>query len=306
MMKARRATALAKGIFAASLAAVGAAALSPDWLATLKAQGYYGNVDLGVTITPSQTPRAGEAVDFLVTVTNNGPDAANGVRATASADNLHIVQTDGCAGDPIGHPQCALPSPLAAGGTADYLLRMRVPTTSREGLHLSVSVASDDDEIAPGNETAVVKGPIEAAVDLRTESRCYAPMFPSPTASVVCDFDLHNEGPSAAIRPTVRFDAAAAGNASWRCEASRAGLCAAPASGPLYAFTPPVVEPGDVLRIRVELFPPAAPGAVLPNVGGGVSSSEFEIFPADNLVRAYFDTTLLRDGFEPRNDTQRP
>jgi hypothetical protein len=307
---ARRRSGLAKGLFAVSLLAVGAAALSPDWAAALKAQGYYGSVDLGVTLTPSQTPRAGETVDFLVTVRNGGPDAANRVRTIAGAQNLHVLETDGCAADPLGYPQCALPSPLAAGASGDYLLRMKVPTLARGNMVLSVSATSDDDEIAPGDEVALFKAPIVAQIDLGMTMHCNAQAFAGPTARIVCDFDVRNDGPSAAAAPSIFFYLGYGNTGYWTCTASRPGLCPAGTTfASSYHFVPVSIEPGEALRVRSELLPPTpeypmvyVDGRSRGQGGGGETETNYN----NNDVFAEFDTTLFRDDFEPTSNTPTP
>ncbi|MDC8015908.1 DUF11 domain-containing protein [Tahibacter soli] len=303
---APRRPAWVRGAFAASLVAAGLLALSPDWASALKAQGYYGSVDLGVTLTPSQTPRAGEAVDFLVTVRNDGPDAANRVRTIAGAQNLHVLETNGCAADPLGYPQCALPSPLAAGASGDYLLRMKVPPGARGNMVLSVSATSDDDEIAPGDEVALFKAPIATSVDLRTSTRCSSAAFPSPTSRIFCDFEIDNAGPATALSPIVSFFVSYPGNAYWSCVAPRPGQCPAGTQfSTSYAFTPTSIETGDVLRVRAEILPPPV-GYPVVNLSGNTYSIEQEANYIDNTVNAWFDTTLFRDDFEPISPSSNP
>ena len=303
----RRRPALGRGLFAASLVAVGAAAVSPDWAAALKAQGYYGNVDLGVTLTPSQTPRAGETVDFLVSVHNNGPDAANRVRTIAGAQNLHVLETDGCAQDPLGYPQCALPSPLAAGAGGDYLLRMKMPPAARGNMVLSVSATSDDDEIAPGDEVALFKMPIVASVDLRASMHCNHEAFPGPDGRVICDIEIRNAGPSTAISPWLTFNLNYPAGAYWSCQASRPGQCPVEVSfASNYSFTPALIGLDDVVRVRSEIVAPTQPSYTTVGLYGYVSPMEPERNSSDNHVEADFDTTLFREDFEPTSTTPTP
>lgn len=302
-----RRTALARGLFAASLAAVAAAAVSPDWAATLKAQGYYGSVDLGVTLTPSQTPRAGEAVDFLVSVTNAGPDAANRVRTIAGAQNLHVIETDGCAADPLGYPHCALPSPLAAGASGDYLLRMRVPPSARGTMQLSVSVTSDEDETAPGDEVALFKAPIVAAVDMAISMQCDADAFVGPTGRVACEFEVRNDGPSAPLTPFMYFVASNVGGVSWSCESTRPFMClGATTAGNSYNIYPSGFEPGDILRVRGEIVPWTGLGNPVAVLSGLVNTTDWDPDPGNEYVSREFDVVLFRDDFEPTSTSPRP
>ena len=303
----RRRAALGRGLFAASLVAVGAAAVSPDWAATLKAQGYYGQVDLGVTLTPSQSPLAGETVDFLVTMHNNGPDAANRARTIAGAQNLHVLETNGCAADPLGYPQCVLPSPLAAGASGDYLLRMKVPSAARGNMLLSVSATSDEDEIAPGDEVALFKAPIVAIVDAQTTMHCNRYTFPGPNGRVICDIEIRNAGPATAISPWISFSLSYA-SAYWNCQSSRPGLCPPETSfAGSYSVTLALMEPGDVVRVRSDILAQSSwsPYA-LPSINGYVSTREIEANSDDNRIFAEFDMTLFRDDFEPTSNTPNP
>lgn len=305
--KERRRAALGRGLFAASLVAVGAAAVSPDWAATLKAQGYYGSVDLGVALTPSQTPRAGETVDFLVTVRNGGPDAANRVRTIAGAQNLHVLETSGCAADPLGYPQCALPSPLAAGVSGDYLLRMKVPSAARGNVVLSVSATSDEDEIAPGDEVALVKMPIDVVVDGRTSTTCDQ-SFVMPGSKLRCVFDFANNGPSNATVIHLVASAPYAASVVWSCASSRPALCANPYMSNTYAeLYSPDFAPDDWVRLTGAIdvgtnLPPVNDFFVYSNVHSNDTDDDI----GNNQGSVLLPITLFRDGFEPTSTPPNP
>ncbi|HJU38252.1 MAG TPA: hypothetical protein VJ724_01670, partial [Tahibacter sp.] len=201
----------------------------------------------------------------------------------------------------------SLPSPLAAGASGDYLLRMRVPPTARGNMMLSVGATSDDDEIAPGDEVALFKAPIIAQVDLGTTVRCNAQTFANPTARVVCDFDIRNAGPSAAVTPFINFYTGYSGaGAYWTCAAPRPGLCPAGTQfSTSYGFSPASIESGETLRVRGEFLPPMAPYPTI-YVYGGASSAENDPNYVDNHVQLEFDVTLFRDDFEPTSSTPTP
>lgn len=299
-MMARGRSALAKGIFTALLVGVGAAALSPDWAVALKAQGYYGNVDLAVSLLPSTTTAgAGDTLDFLVTVNNNGPDAANRVRTIAGARNLDLLQTIGCAADPYGYPQCALPSPMAAGGSEDYLLRMKVPPAARGNVQFSVSATSDDDEGAPGDEVALFKAPIFAELDLRTTMSCDAPLFPHPAGRVICTAEIRNAGPAAALQPAVSFNVQSSVGATWSCEAPRAGQCPGAVFAGFYNFTPASIQPGDVLRVSAEMRATDAYALEPVELSGSIwPADEAETDAGNNRAGVTIDTRLFSDDFD--------
>lgn len=296
-----------RGAFAASLVAAGALALSPDWASALKAQGYYGSVDLGVTLTPSQTPRAGEAVDFLVTVRNDGPDAANRVRTIAGAQNLHVLETNGCAADPLGYPQCALPSPLAAGASGDYLLRMAVPSAARGNVVLSVGATSDDDEIAPGDEVALFKAPIAVTVNGRTSAAC------DESAAVQngrlhCVFEFVNDGPSDATVMHLAASAPYAVAAAWNCVASRPVLCASmPSPGNSVDLFVQGFAAGDWLRLTGTIdIGEIHPALSHYFVYSSVYSNDPDDVIADNHASVEFPIVLFRDDFEPISPSSNP
>lgn len=309
LIAAPRRSAWIRGAFAASLVAAGALALSPDWASVLKAQGYYGSVDLGVTLVPSQTPRAGETVDFLVTVRNNGPEAANRVRTIAGAQNLHVLETSGCAADPLGYPQCALASPLAAGASGDYLLRMKVPPSARGNMVLSVGATSDDDEIAPGDEVALFKAPIVVAADLQTSLSCEGELFPRPDGHLVCQVEIRNDGPGTTFSPTISLTVWSSVGAYWSCTANRPGICTV---GSLfatnYAFRPPSLNPGDVVQVRTEMIAPSLGGYMVSSLHGSVwvGTDELDLNYTNNSFERTFDTTLFRDDFEPTSPSPNP
>ena len=76
--------------------------LDVGWLAA--------SADLSISVTESADPlTAGDPLDLTVTVTNNGPDPADGVMVNTGLSGLLLLtSTSGCSEDPMAVPNCSL------------------------------------------------------------------------------------------------------------------------------------------------------------------------------------------------------
>lgn len=293
---------LRRAIFAGGLAATAlAAVLAPDWTAVLKAQGYYGNVDLSIAADIPPNPlRPGDEVDVLVLVANNGPDAAQHVRTVATAQNLSFVAASGC-NSAASYPQCQLADSLQAGSSADYLLRMRVPQDARNHVQFSASVMSDDTEIQPGDEIVLLKQRIEVPVDLLTDIICE---YRQRTERVSrCSFRFSNIGSYGARQPSLQATIAAptALRVNWRCESNPAGLCAgAQGSGMAYSVQPGLLPAGASVMFFADFSLYAAAPLVTLDANARLNSlmGESELNPANNPTSVVFEAPLFVDGFD--------
>lgn len=213
-------------LFAGGLAATGAAALlSPDWSSVLKAQGYYGNVDLGIEASAPARLTPGKKFFVYVTVRNQGPDTAHRVRTIATSQGLVYVGGHDC--DEPRYPRCALADSMDVGNLS-YALYMQVAYDARNHVQFSASVASDDTEVQPGDEIVVMKMPIYVPLDLRSDIACER--AGAAGATVRCSIRFSNEGSFAARLPQLQASVAAPAQSSlnWRCEPS--ALCAGAAA----------------------------------------------------------------------------
>jgi len=275
------------------LAASAAASIAPDWATVLKAQGYYGSVDLRLSVQPAGGVRAGADTDLLVTIANGGPDDAHGTRTHALVrGDATVGATNGCNEDPLGFPACTLAAPLPAGGSADYLLRVSVPPLARGYVTVALSAQSWDVETAPGQETALLELPIEAHVDLRVSAQCDHRWL-KPDMPLSCQIVLFNAGPAAAYSPQFVVDVAGSAVSDFSCNATRADLC--PGAVPAQ-WQAALMAPTDTAVLWFQLN--AAPLAETLSLQASALAAEIEDHSADNGVALSVDVPLFRDDFE--------
>ncbi|MCQ4164936.1 hypothetical protein [Tahibacter harae] len=294
---------LRRALFACGLAATAAAAaLSPDWSSLLKAQGYYGSVDLSIAaaISPTASLVPGQDVLLLVTVTNSGLDAAQRVRTVATANNLSFVAAAGCTAG-TQYPQCNLADSLAAGSSADYLLQMSVPADARNHVQFSASVASDDSETRPGDEIVLLKQRIYVPLDLRTDVAC-APQN-RQERFVRCSIRFRNDSTYGARQPTLRTAVSPqdAPPVRWSCQSTQSGLCAAAQPGNRsYTLIPGMLAAGASVTFFADI--PLQAGVPLNTLDASAAlnpaMAETELNPADNGDQRSIEPTLFLDGFD--------
>jgi hypothetical protein len=285
------------GAFGALLAASATAALMPDWATTLKAQSYYGNVDLQTSVQPSMpTVRAGANVDFLVSITNGGPDDAHRARTHTIIRGIAVVTgTSGCVEDSLGYPNCTLSSALPASGSADYLMTAAVSPLARGYLDVTVAAESDDAELAPGNESLLLHLPIEARVDLTANTACDR-SFAIRGAALPCHIGLRNYGPAASI-PYFNINTDGATVSDLTCVASRPILC--PTQIP-FAWKSNLMMPGEQIDLwfSATAIPSFASEAFSIYASATAGYEETESHPSDNDSEHSVTVSLFRDSFE--------
>jgi len=269
----------------------------PDWATTLKAQSYYGNVDLQLSAQPSAPiARAGSSLDFLVSIANAGPDDAHSPRTHTTIEGIAAVTgTSGCLEDSSGFPDCTLSSPLPASGSADYLMSMAISPLARGYLDVTVAAVSDDAELAPGNESVVLHMPIEAGVDLGANVTCDR-SYVMRGAALHCHVSLRNNGPAAAI-PYFNVNTGGATVSDLTCVASRPVLC--PAQIPL-AWKSNLIMPGEEIGLWFSATVAPSFSAEMFSIYASATPGygEVESEPADNASESVVSVSLFRDGFE--------
>ncbi len=286
-------------LFAGGLTLTGAAAvLSPDWSSVLKAQGYYGNVDLGIVLDAPGVVEPGQEFDLTVLVHNQGPGIAHRVRTVATAQQLSYVGGIGCDGP--RYPQCALADSLDI-GVFGYQLTMRVPDYARNHVQFSASVASDDIETQPGDEITVIKIPVYVPLDLRTDIAC-APINQAARGMVRCSIRYSSATAQGARLPLLRASVNAAQSPQWSCEATQPALCAtAVASGNVYEATPTVLPGGSSVTFFADLGVSRALPVVALDAEARLNPAmgETDIAPGNNRSHLDYEPSLFADDFEP-------
>ena len=125
--------------------------------------------DLAITKVDSVDPVvAGNNFTYTITVTNSGPQTADGVVVSDTLPaGVTLVSTGGCAEDPVGVPTCTLGS-IAAMGMAQYTVTVTVNSDVAGGTVLTnmVGVSALTAESNPGNETASEGTTVQAQADL--------------------------------------------------------------------------------------------------------------------------------------------
>jgi hypothetical protein len=296
-----RSSGLRRVVFAGVLAATGAAAvLSPDWSSVLKAQGYYGSVDLSIdAVTPAQLLPGQEFV-VNVAVRNMGPDIAHRVRTIARAPQLVYYGGDGCNGPSF--PNCALSDGMEP-SILGYTIVMRVPADARNHVVFSASVASDDVEANPGDEIVVTKIPIYVPVDLRTDIACARDAAPA-REMVRCSIRFSNPSQYHARLPLLRASVDATLPAHWSCESSQAGQCAtAAANGNRYEASPGTLTSGSSVTFFVDLPAGSAQPIVRLDAEARLNPAmgETDLAPANNQAHLDYEPSIFADDFEPAN-----
>lgn len=302
MIRNTWAKALRAGLYGALLAASAAAALTPGWAITLKAQSYAGYVDLKVGLSTADGGRvrhasAGADLDLLVSLRNDGPADAHRARAIASLQGAATpAATSGCQEDPVGFPGCTLADPLPAGGAADYLMRFGVSPLARGTLNIAVAAASDDPDSEPGQEIVQLRVPVDAHVDLNSSARCNRAYLPANKV-ISCQVTFRNDGSAAALTPFIDIHPYLAVATLTNCAAARQELCTNYfATGYLAALMP-----GDQITFTEEVYAFEGLGNdeatlyfnAVPN-----SAGEIEDNPADNGGQLTLEVPIFRDDFE--------
>jgi hypothetical protein len=290
---------LRAGLFALLLAASAVATLMPDWATTLKAQSYYGSVDLSLYVQPSTSAlSAGTNTDLLITLANAGPDDAYRARTFALIDGDAVASaTSGCNEFPLGFPDCTLSMPLPAGGSADYLLTLSAPPLARGSVTMAVAAASDDAEIAPGQELVLLDLPIEAHVDLSSSAACDRP-YAARGVPLVCHVLLRNTGPAAAANWPYFYVGTSLVPLKLNCNAPREELCPAQLQVPWSAS---VMMPGETIELSFQLVLDPSFSEETISIGTQAYSGawdEIEDTYGDNSASLTIPVPLFHDGFD--------
>ena len=173
-----------------------------------------GTADLGVTkSTNTTTASAGDTVTYTIVVTNNGPDAANGVVVTDTLPPPLLFQSI----TPAATFTCDTPAvgstgtitcnggPLANGATATFTLATTIAPGASGSVVNSVSVASNATDSNGTNSTAAGPGVIVGTADLAITKTTNVTQAQTGN-TINYTITVTNNGPDAATNVIVNDD----------------------------------------------------------------------------------------------------
>ena len=123
--------------------------------------------DIGVTTSVGSAVFVGSNTTYTITVSNNGPSAANGITLTDTlASGMTLVSTTPSVGTTCtgtGPISCTLPTPLASGATATIVV---VETAATSGAYANTATVNDSGtppDPNTGNNTYTAVATVQAA-----------------------------------------------------------------------------------------------------------------------------------------------
>jgi uncharacterized repeat protein (TIGR01451 family) len=173
--------------------------------------------DLRITKTDSPDPvTAGNILTYSITVENDGPNAATNVTVTdvLPAGVTYLSDSDSCVQAPAGTLTCNLGT-LASGADTVLTIQVRIPANflssqippvSTDNISNTASVASDDDDTNPTNDSVTISTAVNESADLRILKEC-KPDQPNKQPAgtpTFCDIYVDNLGPSDARSVVIR------------------------------------------------------------------------------------------------------
>lgn len=111
-------------------------------------------VDLSLVKTDSEDPLpSGSDLVYTLSVTNNGPSSASGVVVTDILPaGVTLVDTAGCAEDPVAVPTCTLGA-INSGASSQYTITVSIDPAPPVSIVNTASVTSTEPEIDPSDNT---------------------------------------------------------------------------------------------------------------------------------------------------------
>ena len=162
------------------------------------------DLEIGKSVSPAH-PVAGQEIVYTITVTNDGPIAAQNVVVTDTlpAEVNYLTDTDTCTGVAVGATgtlTCPLGT-IGAGETRSFEIKVSIdpdlggPTSITN----TVSVTSSANESDPADNTFGLTHLVNESADVRVAKFCKPDTEPAPAGtSGVCTMFVTNDGPSEA------------------------------------------------------------------------------------------------------------
>jgi uncharacterized repeat protein (TIGR01451 family) len=162
------------------------------------------DLEIGKTVSPAH-PVAGQEIVYTITVTNDGPIAAQNVVVTdvLPAEVNYLTDTDTCTGVAVGATgtlTCPLGT-IGAGETRSFEIKVSIDQDlgGATSITNTVSVTSSANESDPSDNTFGLTHLVNESADVRVSKFCKPDTEPAPAGtSGVCTIFVSNDGPSAA------------------------------------------------------------------------------------------------------------
>ena len=162
------------------------------------------DLEIGKTVSPAH-PVAGQEIVYTITVTNDGPIAAQNVVVTDTlpAEVNYLTDTDTCTGVAVGATgtlTCPLGT-IGAGETRVFEIKVSIDPDlgGATSITNTVSVTSGANESDPTDNTFGLTHLVNESADVRVAKFCKPDTEPAPAGtSGVCTMFVTNDGPSEA------------------------------------------------------------------------------------------------------------
>ena len=242
------------------------------------------SADLAVVKTDSADPISpGDVLDYVITVTNNGPSDAQNLQVTdtlpafGSFAITGIVTSAGSCTDVGTLVTCTLGT-LPAGGTWTTTISVLLDPATPGGLYTdTATVTSTTSDLVPGNDSDTESTVVLSAVDMvitKTDGVASVAAGTSTTYTIT----LTNDGPSTALAGVVVSDPIPAGTVGSESEPD----CAI-AAGTFTCTTSASIAPLGSVSYQLTLFiPPAYASATVANTASVTFNPIAETDPTDD------------------------
>ena len=244
--------------------------------------------DLALTVTTPPSANAGASIVFTITVTNNGPSAAQNVSvADTTPSGLTFASN---AGDCTTAFPCAIAS-IESGGTRTITATYQVPPayTSPAPIVDTASVSSDTSDPTPANNSASASAALLVNADIAV-SISNTPALVVPGKAMTYTLTVTNTGPATAT--TVQLTTSSANSAP---VTAASGDCTG-----AFPCSLGTLAPGESKVVNALMCVPRSTSGSTFTLNAGVTSSTNDTSNTNNAASQPLGVPdeLLYDGFE--------